>query len=42
MDIQEGTTRKTSPNDANRVVWAVGAFFTNVQIFSKEEWKNDV
>ena len=27
MDIQEGMTRKTSPNDANRVVWAVGAFF---------------
>ena len=27
MDIQEGTMRKTSPNDAIRVVWAVGAFF---------------
>ena len=27
MDIQEGMTRKTSPNDAIRVVWAMGAFF---------------
>ena len=27
MDIQEGTTRKTSPNDAIRVIWAMGAFF---------------
>ena len=27
MDTQEGTTRKTSPNDANRVVWATSACF---------------
>ena len=27
MDIQEGMTRKTNPNNANRVVWAVGAFY---------------
>ena len=27
MDIQEGTTRKTSPNDAIRVIWAMGVFF---------------
>ena len=27
MDTQEGTTRKTSPNDANRVVWAIITFF---------------
>ena len=33
MDIQEGTTRKTSPNDANHVVWAVGAFLLLLIVF---------
>ena len=33
MDILEGTTRKTSPNDANRIVWAVGAFFIIIRVF---------
>ena len=41
MDTQEGTTRKTSPNDANRVVWATSTcffflfaffFFTNLYL----------
>ena len=41
MDTQEGTTRKTSPNDAIRVVWATSAcffflfaffFFTNLYL----------
>ena len=27
MDTQEGTTRKTSPNDAIRVVWAISTCF---------------
>ena len=27
MDTQEGTTRKTSPNDANRIVWADSTCF---------------
>ena len=27
MDTQKGTTRKMSPNDANRVVWAISTCF---------------
>ena len=34
MDTQEGTTRKTSPNDAIRVVWATSmCFFFSFRIF---------
>ena len=34
MDTQEGTTRKTSPNDAIRVVWAISAcFFFSFRVF---------
>ena len=34
MDTQEGTTRKTSPNDVNRVVWAISTcFLFSLRIF---------